>query len=118
VCFWIAEVVALHVTHGNLEYVTLSARIAEDGVGIFHPQVNLLADVFKASVAHERAGQEVGFAKNLEAVTDAEHQASAFGETLHRFHDGRKACYGARAQVVTVSETARHNDGVAALQIV
>jgi len=37
----------------------------------------MLAHVFQSRVAHQRAGEQAGFAQDLEAVTDAEDESSA-----------------------------------------
>src|SRR5215475_3577998 len=60
----------------------------------------------------------MGFAKNLETVTDAKHQPAALGKTLHRFHDRCEARNGSGAQVIAISEAAGHDDSVAVFQIV
>ena len=45
-------------------------------------EMDLLADVFEAGVAHERTGEQAGFGENLEAVADAQDQAASGGEAL------------------------------------
>ena len=91
--------------------------MGEGGVGGLGAQVDLLADVLLAGVAHERAGQKAGFAEDLEAVADAEDEAVVGGELLDRLHDGGKAGDGSGAEVIAVGKTAGNEDGVAALKV-
>src|SRR5579883_3020580 len=80
-------------------------------------KVDLFADVLEAGVAHERAGQQTTLAEDLEAVADADDQSSGFGKLCHRRHDGREFGDGAGAQIVSIGKAARHNDGIAILEI-
>ena len=80
-------------------------------------EVDLLADVVQAGVAHQRAGQQAGLAQDLEAIADAEHQAAGAGKLLHRLHDRGEARDGAGAQVIAIGEAAGDQDGVAALEV-
>src|ERR1035438_2730123 len=112
-----AEVIALHVPDGNLQHLTLDELVGEGTICGFNAQVNLLADVFEAGVPHQRAGQQSGFGKDLEAVADAQHQSAAGSKPLHRLHDGRKPRDGAGAKVISVGEASRNQDGIDAGQI-
>ena len=65
-------------------------------------------------VAHQHAGQQAGFAQDLEAVADAEHEPAARGVGPHRVHDTGPPGDGAAAQVVAVGEAAGQHDEVGA----
>ena len=112
-----AEVVAFHVADGHLQHVALFQALGEGAVGRFHAQVDLLADVLEAGIAHQSAGQQSGFGQNLEAVADAQHQSAACGKLLHRTHHRREAGDGPGAQVVAVGKAAGNQHGVDALQV-
>ena len=80
--------------------------------------MKLAADVALARVAHQRAGQQSRLAQNLEAVADAHHQAARVGKAAYALHDRRKPRDGAGAQVIAIGKSARHQDRVAAFQVV
>src|SRR5262249_46539369 len=63
------------------------------------------------------AGEQPGFAENLEAVADAEHAPASRGVARDRPHDGREARDGAAAQIVAVREAPRQDHAVDALQV-
>ena len=73
--------------------------------------------IAQSFIAHHRAGQQPGFAENLETVADAENQAAGTRESIHRFHYRRKARNGAGAQIIAVGEPAGQDDDVAAGEI-
>ena len=54
-------------------------------------------------------------AKNLESIANTQDDPSPSGECSDRVHDGRKAGYGARAQVVPVGKAPRQDEGIHAL---
>jgi len=112
-----AEVVAFHVADGNLQDFTLYELVGEGAVCGFDAEMDLLADVLEAGVAHERAGEQAGFREDLEAVADAEDQAATVGEALDRLHDGREAGDGAGAQVIAVGKAAGDEDSVDAAKV-
>ena len=114
----IAKIISLHVADGNGQHFSLRAGLGEWGGRIFDANMNRLANIFEAAVAKERSGQEAGFAKNLEAVADSEHEAAAVGKAADRFHDGREFCDGAGAQVIAEGKASGDDDGVAIFKIV
>src|SRR5262249_15626352 len=71
-----------------------------------------------SGVAHECAGKHPGFAKDLEAVADANHKSARGGESGDFLHDGREPGDGAGAQIVAVGKAAGNDDGVAIFQVV
>ena len=83
-----------------------SARVVKGESVVSVAQMDLLADVLEAGVAHQRAGQQAGLAEDLEAVADAHHEAAGVGKPAYRLHDWREARDGAGAQVVAVGEAA------------
>ena len=80
-------------------------------------QKGLLADVVLAGIAHQRSRQQPRLAQDLKAVADAHHQAAIFRELRDRLHHRRKLRDGARPQIVAIGESARYEDGVAALKV-
>jgi hypothetical protein len=86
----VAEVVAFHVADGDLQHFAGGEQVGEGAVGGFDAEVDLLADVLEAGVAHERAGQQAGFGEDLEAVADAEDEAAGGGEALTACMTGEK----------------------------
>lgn len=113
----VAKVVAFHVADRHLENLPFLEGVGKGGVGAFSAEVNLFANVAEASVAHECAGKEASFAKDLEAVADADDGAALPGESLDALHDGGEACEGASAKVIAVGEAAGDEDGVAVLEV-
>ena len=75
----IAEVVAFHVADRNFEHFALGQLLGVRRVGALDANVDGLADVLQSSVAHERARQQPGFAKNLKAVADAQDESAVGG---------------------------------------
>src|SRR5699024_5993750 len=63
-------------------------------------------------VADERTGQQTGFAEDLEAVADAEHRHTVVRGSDDRLHDRSESGDRAAAQVVTIGEPSRQDDGV------
>ena len=70
-----------------------------------------------AVVAHERAGQQMRFAEDLEAVADTDDRLAGFGVAGDGLHHGREARDGAGAQVVAVGEAAGNDDGVVGVEV-
>ncbi len=68
-------------------------------------------------IDQERAGKQTRFAEDLEAVADTEHEPALIGELDDLLHDRRETGDRAGTQVVTVGETAGHDDRVNALEI-
>ncbi len=63
----------------------------ERRVGAFDPQMHVVADEFQPRVAHQHAGQQAGFAQDLKAVADAEHEAASRGEARTASITGERA---------------------------
>src|SRR5580658_4328878 len=91
--------------------------MGERSIGVLHPYVYRLADIFQSHVAHQGAGQQTGLAQNLKAVADPEHQSAAVSELLDRFHHRREFSDGASAQVIAEGKAAGNDDGIAVLQV-
>ena len=79
---------------------------------VLDPHVLHLAQESALGVAHQHARQEPGFAQNLEAVADAEHQPAARGVVVDRLHDRGARGDRAAAQIVAVGESARQDDEI------
>ena len=90
----------------------------EGRVGALYAQVHGMADEAQPPVAAQGPVKQVGFGKDLEAVADAQHQASGSGKGCHFLHDGAEAGHRAGAQVVTVGEPAGQDDAVGVFEIV
>src|SRR5262249_48883766 len=75
------------------------------------------ADEAERPVPDEGARQETRLAEDLEAVADPEHGPAGACVLRDRSHDRRAARHRAAAEVVTVGEAARQDDGVDAAEI-
>src|SRR5438270_10618064 len=84
---------------------------------VFHADVHVAADEAQSFVAHQRAGEKPGFAKDLKAITNSEHEASGTGEARDGVHYGREAGDCPSAQVVAIRKTARQDDRVKAADV-
>ena len=73
---------------GNGENFSLTTNIRKRSIGVFYADMHRLADVFQADIPHQRSRQEARFTKNLEAVTDSQHQTTADGKFAHSLHHG------------------------------
>ena len=93
------------------------AAAGERRLRLLDAHVHARADEAQAAVANQRAGQQAGFAQHLEAVADAEHQATGVRELDDALHDRREARHGAAAQVVAVGKPAGQDDAVDALEV-
>src|SRR6185312_16241147 len=113
----IAEVIAFHVADGNLEHLTHATGIGEGSIRALNAQLYRLADVLESGIAEQSAGQQPGFAENLEAVADAEYQATILGKTAYLLHDRSKLRNCAGAEVITIGKAAGDDNGVAILEI-
>src|SRR5436190_2932833 len=67
-------------------------------------------------VRHEPDDVPPGVAQDLEAVADAQHEATLAGVPRHGVHDGRELGQRAAAEVVAVREAARQDDAVRAAE--
>src|SRR3989304_3218615 len=69
---------------------------------VLDAQVDPDAAVLKRIVPHQRAGQQVRLAEDLEAVADADHRLAGLGVRRHRLHHRREGGDRPRTQVVAV----------------
>src|SRR5712692_9093308 len=99
------------------DHRAVRALRGESQVGPFNRQVSPLAAVLERGVADQCSWKESGFAKDLEAVADAPHQAAAIGELAYLLHHGCEARDRSGAQVIAVCKPARQDDAVAALEV-
>ena len=67
---------------------------------------------WRIAIADQRAGQQPGFAEDLEPVADAQDQAAVVGELLDGLHHRAEPRDRAAAQIIAVAESAGHDDGV------
>jgi hypothetical protein len=112
-----AEVITFHMANGDLKDVSPGKLAGEGAVGGFDADVDLLANVLEACIAHERAGEQSGFSEDLKTIADTEDKAAALSKAFDGLHDGRKARDGASAEVVAIGKAARNENGIDALQI-
>jgi hypothetical protein len=70
----------------------------------------------EARVPHERAGEQVGLAQDLEAVADAEDRSALGRVPLDGLHDRAEPRDGTRAEIIAVAEAAGQDHDVGALQ--
>ena len=110
------EVVAIVVSHGDLDGLALVVGIGEAAVRVLHHQRGGAADEGLRGVAHQCAGQQLRLRQHLKAVAHAQHGHSALGRGLHGSHDGAVGRHGSAAQVIAVGEPARQGDEIEALR--
>ena len=108
-------VIALAMRDRHANDLTGIVAAREWRVGAFDPQMHVMADEFQPRVAHENAGQQAGFAENLKAVADAEHQAAVGRKGAHRVHHRRARGDRAAAQIIAVGKSAGHHHEIGAL---
>ena len=106
------------MTDGNGQHLARLTRISKRSVYILHANLHRLADILKADVAHQRSRKQARFTENLETIANTEYQTAALSELLHRLHHGRKLGNRAGTQIIPISKTARHDDGITVLQVV
>ena len=93
------------------------ATTAKDSVVALGSQVGPLAAVFQVSVPSQRAREEAGFAKDLEAIADTDYGATGAGKIHNGIHHRGEFRDGPGPQVVAVGESAGHDDGVVSGQV-
>src|SRR5258708_32409135 len=112
----VAEVIAFHVTDGNLQHFAFLQVAGERRVGTFHPQMDLLADVLQSRVAQQGTGQQPGFAENLKSVADADHQPPGCGKLYDLAHDRGEFGDGPGEHVDTKGKPSGDTNGAPAFQ--
>ena len=120
--FLIGTVIALSVCDGQVEKeagaggeeFSVALRdlgMGESGFHVLKAGMDELADEMQGVIADEGAGEEAGFAEDLEAVANAEDEFAAGGLGGDAAHDGGEAGDGAAAEVVAVREaTGKDNE--------
>src|SRR5215213_2967083 len=88
---FVGRVVALAMRHADIDGLALGISPGEGGVVALDAQELPVADEFQIGIAHQDAGQKPGFAQDLEAVADAEHEAAARRMGANRIHHGGAA---------------------------
>src|SRR6185437_13908749 len=76
----IAKVIAFHVPNRDFQHFAFPAGVGEWRVGALNSQVDWFADVFQPGIPQQSARKQSGFAEDLKAVADAQHQASVRGK--------------------------------------
>ena len=76
-----------------------------------------MAAVLEVGVAEEGAGEELGFAEDLEAVADAYDGLAFFGHAADAVHDGGEAGDCAGPEVVAVGESAGEDGEIVAGEV-
>jgi hypothetical protein len=98
--------------HANDLAGIVAAR--ERRVGSFDPQMHILADEFQLGIAHQNAGQQPGFAQDLETVADAEHETAIRRMLAHRVHHRGARRDRAAAQIIAIGKPAGHDHEIGA----
>src|SRR5207247_2215277 len=112
----VGDVAALAVLDRQLEHLARAAAVGEERVGGLHPHGDEVAHEAERAVGDQRPGQQPRLAQDLEAVADAQHEATLAGVPRHGVHDGRELGQRAAAEVVAVREAARQDDAVRAAE--
>ena len=108
----VGEVTSIAVRDGNAKgfisrYPGCEWRIVGESF-----QEDLFAAKLERTISHERAGEESRFAKDLEAVADAEYQAALGCKLLNGLHHRAEPGDGATPEVIPVAEAARDDHRV------
>src|SRR5207245_5154658 len=112
----VGDVAALAVLDRQLEPLARAAAVGEERVGGLHPHRDQAAHEAERAVGEQRPGEQPRLAQDLEAVADAQHEATLAGVPRHGVHDGRELGQRAAAEVVAVREAARQDDAVRAAE--
>ncbi|MHC2867667.1 hypothetical protein ACVIYH_008745 [Bradyrhizobium diazoefficiens] len=86
----------------------------ERRIGTLDAQMHVAADEFQLRIAHQHARQQAGFAEDLKAVADAEHETALRRIIAHRVHHRRTRGDCATAQVIAIGEPTRHDHEIGA----
>src|SRR6266705_2709213 len=114
---FVAIVIAVGMRDGNSQDLVLLRAVGERSVRLLDTDVNVATNEAQAAISHHRAGEQACFAKNLEAIANAQDHAAALGEFFDGPHHRRKTRDGASAEIVAVGKSAGQNDGVAVRKI-
>src|SRR5450759_5064910 len=98
----VGDVVTLAMRHRHADYLARIVVAGERRVGALDPQIDVAADEAQILAAHQYPRQQAGFAQDLEAVADAEHQPALCREAAHRVHYRRARRDRPAAQVVAL----------------
>src|SRR5690242_2073516 len=71
----------------------------------------------QVAITNQGAWQQPGFAEDLKAVANPEHESPAFSKLFERVHHRRKASERSGAKVVAVRKTTGKNHGIVAGKI-
>src|SRR2546429_541764 len=80
----VQEEAALPVLDRDRQLLILLAARGEGRVGARDPEWDVATDEREGGVGPQHSREKAGFAENLEAVADSEHEASLGGEVPHR----------------------------------
>ena len=75
-------------------------------------EIHPLAPELQMVVAHQDAGEQTGFAEDLKAVADPDDESACVGKLLDGLHDWGESRYRSGPEIVTVRESAWHNQAV------
>src|SRR3954447_10526439 len=103
---------AFAMLYRNLKQLSLLQLTGKGGICLFHAQPLLLADKLKAGIAHERAGEQSGFAEDLKAVANTQHDPALLRESFDAAHYWREACDSPASQIITIGKAARQNQTI------
>jgi hypothetical protein len=110
--YGVGVIAALAVLDRHFEQLAALETRRERRVALLDPQMHRTADELQIGVAHQRAGQQAGLAKNLKAVANPQHEPAAPGKPHHAAQDRREARHRAAAQVIAVGKAARQNNAI------
>ena len=106
---FVGEVAAFAVSYGNLQDLAGRNAAGEGGFPVRGLQKDLLTVELQVTVADQDAGEEAGFAEDLETVANADHQATLVGELPDGLHDWTEPGDGPAAQVISVTKPTGHD---------
>ncbi len=108
----VADKVSFRMGNRHAQHKARLQLVCEWCLGILDSHVYVIADEMQIAIANQRAGQQAGFAQNLKAVANPQHQISFRGEFFHRIHHRGKPRQGPGAQIISVRKTPGNDHGV------
>jgi hypothetical protein len=111
-CLRVREKTAFTMCNWQTEKRSFRTTVSEWRIIYFQARRDHVTDEAERTIPHERAGQETGFAQNLEPVARAEHKLAGMRVTYYGSHYWRKASDSAATKIIPIRKSSRENDRV------
>src|SRR5687768_4898360 len=105
------HVPAVAVRDGNSEDLAKLVEVGEHGIIVLDTDPRIRGNELQVRIAHQRSGEQSGFARDLKSVADAKNRSATFRVARDFLHDWAEARYGSGAEIVAVAEsTGQYHD--------